>query len=111
MLEIMNVPGERTRSPEERSDHADRSDGISPPCRYRKELAGFRICRATSTVAVVTGADCGECPVPATLLRVDCFFLRARVTLAPKLDVEWACGATEDLIKPEGPSDCFQCLM
>jgi hypothetical protein len=110
MLEIMNMPGRRARSDADRADHPDRSDDISPPCRYRKELAGFQVCRASIQVAIVTGTDCGRCPVPETLERVDCFFLRARVTLAPKLTVEWACGATEDIVEPRGPDDCAECL-
>lgn len=84
---------------------------ISPPCRYRKELAGFYVCQATNHVAIVTGTDCGECPVPETLERVDCFFLQAKVKLAPTLRVEWRCGATDDLVDTEASPGCLDCLL
>lgn len=85
-------------------------DAISTSCRYRKELAGFYVCQATNHVAIVTSRDCEKCPVPETLKKVDCFFLQARVKLAPTLRVEWRCGATDDLVDTEARSGCLDCL-
>ncbi len=87
-----------------------RVDGISPPCRYRKELAGFHVCQATNRMAVVTGTDCGKCPVPGTLERIACIFLRAEMRLAPRQRVRWICGATDETINPDDRSDCGGCL-
>lgn len=84
-------------------------DGISPPCRYRHEFAGFPVCRAVTGVAIATGTDCSKCPVPETLERVDCFLLRAGVDLVPEVRVRWTCGATEDPVAPDSPSGCAGC--
>lgn len=110
MLEITHAPHRRTRHPGADATLPATSDGISPPCRYRKEFAGFHVCRATMHVAIVTARDCGRCPVPETLERVDCFFLRAQVTLAPSPQVTWTCGATDDIIELDDQFGCAGCL-
>lgn len=85
-------------------------DAITPACHYRKELAGFYVCRAASNMAVVTGTDCGACAVPETVERVDCILLRASVTFAPEPHVAWTCRATDDWVEPDSRSDCLGCL-
>lgn len=110
MLETPDAPRFRDRRIPDFAAARAASANVSAPCRYRKEFAGFQVCQATMRVAIVTGRDCGRCPVPDTLERVDCFFLRARVNLAPAPEVTWTCGATDDIVEPDDPSDCDECL-
>ncbi|MGI5816581.1 MAG: hypothetical protein ACOX9R_00615 [Armatimonadota bacterium] len=110
MLEIMDMPAHRGRNAGDFGHAVMRSDEITPPCRYRKELAGFHVCRAASGVAVVTATDCRRCRVPEALDRTGCMMLRASVTLVPELTVEWCCGATEDAVDPDSPNDCSECV-
>ncbi|MFW5868575.1 MAG: hypothetical protein ACOCX2_12200 [Armatimonadota bacterium] len=110
MLEITPTQDRGARHGEDGITTPLASEDLSPPCRYRREFAGFRVCRATSHVSVVTGKDCEKCPVPDTLERVDCFLLRANVTFVATPQVRWTCGATEDLVDPDDPDDCDACL-
>ncbi|MFO8082630.1 MAG: hypothetical protein R6V07_20340 [Armatimonadota bacterium] len=110
MPEVIERRHQSDRHAQHRVGQGITGEKISPRCRYRRELAGFYVCRATNHVAIVTGTDCGKCPVPETLKKVDCFFLQANVKLAPTLTVEWRCGATDDLVDTESPSGCLDCL-
>ncbi len=78
-------------------------------CRYRVELAGFFVCRAVDAIAIATDRDCSTCPVPETLEEKDCILLRATVTLAPRVQIDWTCGATEDTVDPHASSGCVGC--
>jgi hypothetical protein len=78
-------------------------------CRYRRDLAGFHVCWAASGVGIVTDRDCSRCRVPEVLNKVDCYYLQARVQLAPNPTAEWVCGSTGGPVNAGDPADWNPC--
>lgn len=87
-----------------RADHVD-----LPPCPYRGEFAGFPVCRAMARAAIATATDCRLCPVPSTVDRAQCALLRPTVELAPEVQVQWTCTATDEPVDPNSQSGCLGC--
>ncbi|MGC9318969.1 MAG: hypothetical protein ACP5KN_13130 [Armatimonadota bacterium] len=81
-----------------------------PECSRRREFNGFHVCTAADGIAVVTSTDCGRCPVPETLERVDCIFLHPRVRFTPVPEVRWVCAITDDWVDESDPTDCSSCF-